>query len=461
MLEYLLLAGLITAAALFALSFFLKIKVIPVLIMGAIIICGINPATYNVGKTIYQNETSKFNEYWNGYETNAYANAVACQRDGSCRNTYQCDPYLVPVTHTRTVSDGKGGSTTQTYTVMETRYHDCPYSTEETTYYVDTTIETFTIAKSVMTGEPFRAYERNIPGGKQGAPQAWIEAKTRVEAGTPGPVTTVKPYKNYILASQDEFFEKYSDQIDVLKEKGLLPTPANGTYLTYQADKAYKVGDVNMKPAMFINLKNDLSYLNGAVGDDLQGDLHVVFVPADVEAGKDDYLNALMAYWQSEELGRNALSKNAIVVVLGISEDGEKVDWAKAETGMPVGNESLFTAIASQMKDAPVDENLLGHPTYNINSGEIIHSNGKLESILWGDTGFERVSMTANEEDDNGTGFEYLLAGINPEGWALFFIGFVNFLLGGGLMALVSWLILSRKVPSDLLHWNKTGYHYN
>ena len=450
MLEYLLIAGVITVAALFGLGFFLKVKIIPLLVMGAIIICGINPATYSVGRTIHQNVTSKFNEYWNGYETYAYANDVTCTRDGSCRNTYECDPYLELVTYTD--SDGKSS------TRMETRYHDCPYSTQETSYYVDTTIETFTIAKSVMTGDPFRAYERSIPGGRQGAPQAWTEAKGRIEAGNPGPVTVVKPYKNYILASQDEFFDKYSDQIDVLKEKNLLPAPASGVYLTYQADKAYRVGDVKMGPDTFIKFKNDLAYLNGAVGDDLQGDLHVVFVPADIEAGKDDYLNSLMAYWQSEELGRNALSKNSIVVVLGISDDGKKVDWAKAETGMPVGNESLFTAIASQMKDAPVDENLIGRPSYNINSGEIIHSEGKLESILWGDNGFERVSMTANEEDDNGTGFEYLLAGMNPSGWALFFIGFVNVLLGGGLMALVLWLIISRKIPNDLLHWNTSGY---
>lgn len=461
MLEYLLVAGLITVVAMFALFYFLKIKPIPVLLMGAIVICGINPAVYNAGKNIYQNQTSKFNEYWNGFETAAYANETTCVKDGSCRNTYQCDPYLVTVMHTTTVPDGKGGTTTQSYPVVETHYHDCPYSTQETSYYVDSTIETFTIARSVMTGEPFRAYERSIPGGRQGAPQAWVEAKNRVDAGKPGPVTVVKPYKNYILASQDEFFEKYSDQVDSLKEKNLLPTPANGTYLSYYADKAYRVGDVNLAPDAFIKFKTDLAYLNGAMGDDLQGDLHVVFVASDVETGKDDYLNALMAYWQSEELERNALSKNAVVVVLGISEDGKKVDWAKAETGMPIGNEALFTAIASKMKDAPVDENLLGRPSYNISTGEIVHSKGLLETVLWGESGFERVSMTANEEGDNGTGFEYLLAGMNPEGWALFFIGFVNVLLGAGLMILVSWLIISRKVPSDLVHWKKTGYFYN
>lgn len=453
MMEYLLGASLLTIVALVGLGFFLKIKVIPLLIMGAIVICGINPATYSVGKTIHQNASSKFNEYWNGFETDAYASEVTCTRDGSCRNTYQCDPYVEMVTYTD--SDGK------TSTRMETRYHDCPYSKQETTYYVDTTIETFTMAKSVMTGEEFRPYERSIPGGRQGPPQAWLEAQARLVAGNPGPVTVVKPYKNYILASQDEFYDKYSDQIDVLKEKGLLPAPASGTYLTYQADKAYRVGDVKLAPDAFIKLKNDLAYLNGAVGDDLQGDLHVVFVPSDVEAGKDNYLNALMAHWQSEELGRDAISKNSIVVVLGISADGKKVDWAKAETGMPIGNEALFTEIASKMKDLPVDENLIGRPSYNVGSGEIIHSKGELESILWGDKGFERVSMTANEEDDNGTGFEYLLAGMNPEGWSLFFIGFVNVLLGAGLMVLVSWLIISRKVPSDLVHWQKDGYHYN
>lgn len=459
MMEYLFVAGIIAVAVLFGLKFFLKLKVLPVLLMGVIIISGINPAVYSVGKNIYQNETSRFNEYWNGFETAAYKKDVTCVRDGSCVHTYDCDPYKVLVTKTRTVSDGKGGTTTETYTEWETRYHQCPYSTQETSYYVDSTIDTFTIAKSLMTGDQYRA-GRSIPGGKQTDPVAWLEAKDRVESNQPGPVTAVKNYKNFILASQDEFYAKYSDQIDTLKEKGLIRPPAQGVHSVYYADKAYNFGS-KLAPDAFIKLKNDVAYLNGAVGGELQGDLHVVFTSADVEVGKDDYLNTLMAYWQSEEMERNAISKNAIVVVMGISADGKTVEWAKAETGMPVGNEGMAVAIASAFKDVPVDDKLIGRPSYDIGSGAVKHSEGMLETILWGDNGFERVSMSSNDEDDNGTGYDYLLAGINPEGWALFFIGFVNFILAAGMVTLVTWLILSRKIPSDLIHWKKTGYYYN
>lgn len=446
MFEYLLIAGLVTALFVAAIIYINNIKIIPMLLVGVIVAFGLNPLVYNVGENIAQTSASKFNEYWNGFETASNLSEITCTRDGSCRNTYQCDPYQVTVTRTRTVTDSEGKSRTETYQEQETRYHDCPYSQQETSYYVDSTIDNFTIASSVMTGEPFRMM-KSIPGGKQTAPAEWLEAKARIDSGNPGPVTAVKSYQNYILASQSSLFKTYSDKIEDLKSKNLLPIPSNGTFKTYQATKAYKVGTANVP--LFGNYLTDLSYLNGAIGDDLRGDLHVVFAPENIDYGKDDYANALMAYWQSPEMKRNAISKNSIVIIMGTSSDGKTVSWAKAMTGMPLGNEAMLTQLESELKDAPLDAKLLGKPTFDVTSNSVKSSDGLVESILWGTNKFARVSMTANGSDDNGSGFAYLKDQIKPSGWAIFWIAFVNSIMGISILGLVMLLIRGEQIPAS------------
>lgn len=447
MIEYLLIAGVITAAVIFAGKFFLKISILPVLIAFTIIAFGVNPLTYHVGSEIAKDQASTFNEYWNGYETSAMKNVQECAYNGSCRHTFDCDPYLVPVPVTTT--DSKGNSTTTI--VMETRYNSCPVSTQETSYYINSTVDKFVVASSLMTGTEYRPSERRIPGGRQSDPALWTEAKARIDAGNPGPVTAVKEYKNYILASQDTLFKEYSDRIEDLKAKNLLPAPSKGVFALYQASKAYKVGNANVP--LFGDYLADTSYLNGAVGKSLHGDLHVVFVPEDIEGGKDDYANALLAYWQSKELKRDAVSKNSIIVVIGASKDGQKVSWAKAMTGMPVGNEALMVQIASDLKDKPLDKNLLGHPSYDVTTKEIKASTGVLEGVLWGVNKFERVSMTANGAEDKGSGFMYLRDQMKPSGWELFWIGFVNVIIGGGLLFGALMLIMSEVLPSRFFSW--------
>lgn len=450
MIEYLLIAGVITAAVVTAGKILLKINLIPVLIAFTLVAFGVNPLTYHVGSEVAKDQASTFNEYWSGYETAAIKNVRACDYNGSCYHTFDCDPYLVPVPVTTT--DSKGNTTTTI--VMETRYNSCPYSTQETSYYVSSTVDKknpFVVGANLMTGPAYRPAERQIPGGQQGDPALWTEAKARIDAGQPGPVTVVKDYKNYILASQDTLFNAYSDRIEDLKSKNLLPAPSSGVFALYQATKAYKVGNANVP--LFGDYATDVSYLNGAVGKDLQGDLHVVFAPEDIEGGKDDYSNAVLAYWQSKELGKNAISKNAIIVVIGASTDGKKVAWAKAMTGMPVGNEHLMQQISSELKDKPLDKDLLGRPSFDVATKSVKSSNGTLEGMLWGINKFERISMTSNNEDDKGPGFAYLRDQLKPSGWEIFWIGFVNVLIAGAVLTGILLLIVGNVLPSRFFGW--------
>lgn len=388
----------------------------------------INPLTYVIGMQIAKQDAVTFREYWNGYEAAADTENITCTRDGSCRNEYNCDPYTVLVTKTRSVSDGKGGTKTETYTETETRYHRCPYSTQETTYTVSTTLgDTYTIASHLMTGPQWR--ERAIPGGQvTTAPARWQQVADRIAAGAPGPVTEVNTYENYILASSLTLFQKYEGDIETLTAANLLPTPARGVTDLYHATKAYNVAGA-VEDSKMATYATDVAYLNGAVGDDLHGDVHVVFVPSKIEAGPDNYTNALQAYWQSDAMGKDAISKNAIVIVMGVNNT--KIEWARSFTGMPVGNEALMTQFQTDLRDVRLTNDLIGRPTLNLKGGQIKHTDGIIENMLWGKNAFVRVSMSGDGVE--GAGFDYLKSDIQISSGTYWGIAIVNLILVAGL----------------------------
>lgn len=443
---------------------------------------------YAITAAISKNDQQTFHEYWNGYETAATSQAVTCERDGSCRNTFQCDPYTTVEIEYYTDAEGKQ----QSRMVTKTHYHSCPYSVEETTYFVDSTVESFVIASSLMTGSQYRQGHA-IPGGQVSSPpQSWLDAKDRIDSAKPGPVTVVKNYKNFILSSERSLFKRYSDQIDSLVAEGKLPTPVSGVEDPYSATKAYFVG-TQPKDVDVAALTKDVAYLNGAVGNDLHGDLHVVFVDSSI-ADATDYSNSLMAYWQdSKTHGKNAISKNAIIVVVGIDayaaptktvapsaeptqpvtvdglpvpvdvtpdatvapeqpqiKDGTSVvKWAKAFTGMPLGNEALLTQIESNLKGTAVDSALIGQPTYNIATGTVAHTEGKLETILFGANKFERVSMTADDEGDSGSGFSYLAEEWVPDSGTMAIIFWTSSVLILLVLAFGAQLSYTRNTRAD------------
>ena len=82
---------------------------------------------------------------------------------------------------------------------------------------------------------------------------------------------------------------------------------------------------------------------------------------------------------------------------------------------MPVGNERLTADIRSSLTGEVIDEHFLGRPTLLPGSDTVTKTGGLLESRLFGPNKFERISMDAVDEDDIGTGFEYLGAGWEPD----------------------------------------------
>lgn len=357
---------------------------------------------YAITATIAKNADQTFYEFWNGSEVSATTKVVTCEKDGSCKHEYQCDPYTVYESESYTDSEGK----TKYRTVTKTKYHDCPYSTQETDYIVDTTLGKMTIADAVMTGAQYRS-NTDIPGGQQTSPpQAWSDAKNRIESGEPLGVTGANTYKNFILAADATLFENYSDQIDKLVAEGMLPTPTNSIHSYYVADKAYSAGETGVD---MTSMNRQLQQLNGYVGSELRGDLHMVFVEASRAGDPTDYTNALKAHWTSEAVGKHAIAKNTVTIVVGVEQLEAKptVAWAKGFTGMPVGNEALIQEFTN-LKGEIIDNDFIGSPKYAPHSNTYAMSGGAVEGMISGEHKFARASMSASDEGDNGSGFIYL-----------------------------------------------------
>jgi len=427
--------------------------------------------TYAITTAIARDDQQTFHEYWNGYEVSADTSVITCTRDGSCQHEYSCDPYTVIEYETYTDSNGH----TKQRPVTKTKYHSCPYSKQETTYSVNTTLGGYTVESHLMTGEPWR-WGHSIPGGQvTKAPTVWTAVQKRIADGNPGGVTKVSNYKNYILAS-DNLFKRYSDKVDQLQKKGLLPAPTVGVSGMYDAQKVSFLG--NMHGAPVKALAKDMPRLNGAVGTQLRGDVRVVFVDADkMTDNPEDYANAVMAYWQAKQLGRDALAKNTVAVLVGV-KGYEKpaqsevsptaaatptasatasaevpaetvikpgtpvVAWAKAFTGMPVGNEALLQQFNSELPGTVIDKNFLGSPKFNPSNSTITHTNGVIEGMLYGENKFQRVSMTAKDAGDVGSGFAYLGQNWQPDTGTLvtFYIIasilFTGALIGGSVLTM-------------------------
>jgi hypothetical protein len=361
----------------------------------------------------------RYYEYLNGYETAATVQVTICERDGDCDNTYDCDPYLVVHTYT----DSKG----LTHTYVTTEYHHCPYLTHELHYTVSTTLGDYPIGgafadKQRTAWRSGEAVPSDIPTGP---PKLWAEAKARLDSGKPGGATKVHEYKNFLLASDQTILDQYSADIGQYKQKGLLPPHTrnydNPIYNKYQADKFSAVKlNVDLKA-----WNEALSRLNGYLGKELQGDVHMAAVDAGRISNQDDYSQALFAYWKSpQNFQHYALPKNALAIVVGVR--GGKIAWARATGGLPVGNEALFTDIQNNLVGvAFTPDAVIGIPK---------KTPGVLTQTIYGVHKFNRPCMECIGKKTGG--YAYLKSDIYVTGWQRFWIVFVAATLSAGMWAI-------------------------
>lgn len=397
------------------------------------------PLTAWLGLKIAFNSTVTYNEFRGGYELEAVWVRIHTSRDGAGAHKYDCDPYQVYVVDSPAYTDDKGNYHPE-QGHYETRYHSCPYTTEEWTFLVKTTLGDKYIAENNLPTNPDQ-YRYVSPEGwtkrapdwiPRGVPIFWQRVKDRIDSNQPGPVTERDTYPNYILPSQHTILKKYSADIDRYKAAGLFPQVSTKVSNYYYADRAYFVG---VNPAG--DWQKYVNAFDAAMGMELQGDLHLVIVDSSKISDPENYAQSLFAYWQSPDFGKDAISKNSLMVVLG-TRDGQTVEWARAGTGMPKGNETLQIAIRDQMPGTKLDPaSVLGPPTGELfqKNGKtmvrINHSQGKLDQLVWGADKFQRVHMAD---------YRYLIHEIQPTGsqiaWILFVITIFGCIAWGICIAL-------------------------
>ncbi|MFH0891703.1 MAG: hypothetical protein V1867_02890 [Candidatus Falkowbacteria bacterium] len=413
------------------------------------------PGSVYMGWETAKKNLVTFNEFWSGWETEVHKEDVECYRDGPCRWEYDCDPYTVSY-------DCDCNDKGECDTCKRTEYHDCPYATEETHYYVRTTIGTYEIDRHRLPENPqahrWRRFERIpdrvISNAGTGEHPFWTKAKERIAAGEPGPVTKKWEYNNYIYASEQKILQSFSADIEVYEKSGLFPVFQSHIYDFYHANKVYFVG---LNPPNRKDWFDAMSYLNASFGKVLQGDMHLVIIRNDsIASDPEKYALALKAYWQDiKRHGENALSKNSVVAVT--LTDGEKIIWTRSFTGMPVGNETMLTALDNGLRGTELSpEKIIGKVKRKLKGGkaEDIYGEGKVENIVFGlkdpETRFKRISMSAKDPDDNGRGFLYLVDQIQPTKKQRIFIHVATFFFCG-----LGWVIAI--VIGDK---GNTGFHF-
>ncbi len=419
---------------------------------AAIIIVVLAPSIGFLGWHLSKAEVLRHHEYWNGWELVAYREDITCEEDGSCRYSYDCHPYLVYVSQTCSTTDSNGNTSSYECGHYETRYHQCPYVDMETNFIIQTTLGDYTISAHRFPDNPqAHRWDRGeeipdsvIASAETGIPQFWADAKRRIDSGWPGPVTARRDYDNYILASDHTILKQYSSDIERFQRQKLLPPVTSDVHDFYLADKVHFVG---WTPKDATAWQDALNRLNAALGVELQGDVQIVIIHSSVvDNDKDSYTFALKAYWQDKKVfGKDVMSKNGIGIVIGTT-DGTTVSWARAFTGMPLGNEHLLVALESGLKGQPLSPApLIGGiktSTSAVNdpgkqeSRIVVRSThwGAIASILWGDhdqsTRFTRISMGGKgDTGGHGSGFMYLKSEIVPTdsqkswiSWIIFFV---------------------------------------
>lgn len=357
-----------------------------------------------------------YNEFLNGVVYRTEIRSTGCSKNGSCVNTYRCDPVEVAVTHY--THDSKG-NVTGSYVTWHTEWSDCPYSTVEVDYVVHVTYvfkeEEVVIDRAVFPPNPVEWRPGSgLPAVQRGPSPAWSAIDAEVKGGSAPPWTTTHTYSNYVLASQDSILRLSSHDILKYRRAHLLPSHTVGvgastdpTVVT-PGGKAAKFTTVGVA-ADHAAWNDALMRVNARLGTELQGDMHVVAVDAAKVDSPDRYAAALVADWQSARYGKWAFPKNGIVVVLGV-EDGT-VAWARAKTGMPTGNGAMLAMLRSRLTGVSfTPESVLGttltHPGRTPKYGK--HS-GVVPSVVFDKAPFKRACMECGDPGEAAAdGFTYL-----------------------------------------------------
>lgn len=403
-----------------------------------------------------------YKQFLNGSVIDVWAEEIPCSKNGPCVHEYDCEAssHMHETRH----HDSKGNYTHSTY-YDHTHYESCPYATHEYNYlvkYKAYKVGTITIGSHHFAAEPKvwpHREQRGIPGDvARGEPPRWVTSKQRLQAGDVEPVTVVDDYTNYILPAEGTLYKQYDGSVEKYLKEKLLPEHTQnlrGDVLFDAVPQARKVTFVGGLPTNGIDTWQErLMRFNAVLGPTLQGDLHIVAMPANTVSNPQDYLNALVAHWQSD-FGKWGFPKNGIALVIGVGNDGT-IEWSRARTGMPEGNGAMLSALMNDLKGQRFDpEVLMGKPQASIvrdgkgslkldDDGDPQLSyntnDGLLGQIMFREYPFARACMGCGDADDHGTGYTDLKDSIPVSTGSKVLWSFIVLLIAGAFWAAALFL---------------------
>lgn len=407
---------------------------------------------------------SGYHQSLNGTVVNTSVTPYVCTRDGDCAHTYDCDSYQVLVSAAYT-------DTNHVYhpAVYRTDYHQCPVATMEYTYTI-TAVAWHTYTWNIVdhgfaaNPKPWCCAEENdgdssIPSDvPRGVPAQWLKARHDLAAGNSDPVTVDDTYENYILANEATILRANSDDINMLRKKHLMPSPPTApVYDTYLSSKVSFVG-LNYPASVQQAWQSAVMHLNAPLGTNLEGDLHVVAVNADELQGvvsPDAYAAAIQAD-RLNDYAKDAEAKNAIVLVVGVNPVTNTIAWARANTGMPIGNEAMFAALQNQLQGVAFDPNtVIGTATAKVTtvqtkSGIGYHvsytlGHGIVEQVVMRTFPFQRACMNCTSARDKKVdagqqGYVYLKTELPLPTWGVIVTIIVDILILAIVWGFALWL---------------------
>jgi hypothetical protein len=391
----------------------LKPKLALVLICLMATTTGIYFASYPIAHHMSRDSAiGGYHQFLNGSVLATDRQAYTCTRDGDCEYDYNCDYYYDTETEYYTDSEGN----TKSRTVEVRKHHDCPYAKQEFSYTIlDSLGTTHSIGDRYFAKNP-QEWRRGsgIPSQvPRGEPAKWVHARKALAAGNSDPVVVPDEYKNYVLADESTLLRASSDDISLLSKQKLLPDHTQNLrdpiHDYYVADKMSFVG---FKPINEAAWQSSLMHFNAALGMEKQGDMHIVAIKASAipaSVSPEDYLNALKAYWLNN-LGKYAIAKNGIALVLAVDDSGSTIEWSKAATGMPVGNGPMLQALSTQLSGTPfTPANVLGSTTAQVTTKQgkpavtYTVGKGKAAQIIMHTFPFKRACMMCKDKGEDSS----------------------------------------------------------
>jgi len=424
----------------------------------------ITPGVLIIGKEMSVNATLRNEEWFNGVEIVPNPIATQCHPGkkgesessgrSNCTHSYNTNvKYEWEEESCTTDKDGKETCTEWT----EEAYIYAPYATVEYRYRITDSLGGEYTFPGVYVANDAKPYYTNraIPGNiPRGAPADWLEAKARFDAGDPRSITGLFDYESPVLAVRDCLLDKAfcPTTIPLIERyRKLLPDHTvniltNPTFgeSRRQAKKCSFVGVTTDEAKMHESLMR----FNAALGSKYKGDMHCVFIAANLVDDPQDYFLALRAYWLSDHFGKRALAKNGVILAIGVSNG--KIAWAKADTGMPRGNNVMLEQMQNHLQDKAVDPDVIfGKPktvvvpatkqdeddkvTVTLSSPP-----GVLEEVMLDKYEFKHICMECEDEDEaDSVGYKGLIKRIEPSPWQKFFM----ILTVAGLSVALWWIV--------------------